>query len=360
MSNATKIDPLESPHLLQGIIYYASQYERAIQEHFHHDDYELVKAADLEDLRQRIDRLSVYDLNTNILIELKPQEADQAFMLVQHLKSNWLTRSIVVIFLLTEHNKSISKTAFKARVSDCYLPDIDFNDVKIRLRYLATYKSLNEQLKDLPKIPFRQYEIPALKRLMDLVASTSALLLLSPLFLLVALLIKLDSKGPVFYTSKRVGTGYKIFNFYKFRSMRVNADREVEALKASANQYGDSAFFKMKNDPRVTKLGSFLRNSSIDELPQLFNVLKGDMSLVGNRPLPLYEAELLTTDEWSTRFLGPAGITGLWQIIKRGKSDMSDRERKKLDNLYTKNFSIWLDIKIILKTLPVLFQKEKV
>lgn len=94
----------------------------------------------------------------------------------------------------------------------------------------------------------------------------------------------------------------------------------------------------MKNDPRVTKLGNFLRNSSIDELPQLFNVVKGDMSIVGNRPLPLYEAEQLTTNEWSMRFLGPAGITGLWQIIKRGKSDMSDRERKSWIIFTTKSF----------------------
>lgn len=141
--------------------------------------------------------------------------------------------------------------------------------------------------------------------------------------------------------------------------MRQNADKEVQNLMTK-NQYGESAFFKLQNDPRVTKLGSFLRNTSIDELPQLFNVIKGDMSIVGNRPLPLYEAEQLTTNEWSMRFLGPAGITGLWQIIKRGKSDMSDRERKKLDNFYNKKFSIWLDLKIIFMTIPVLFQKEKV
>lgn len=141
--------------------------------------------------------------------------------------------------------------------------------------------------------------------------------------------------------------------------MRINADKEVENLKKD-NQYGDSAFFKIQNDPRVTKLGAFLRNSSLDELPQLFNVFEGHMSIVGNRPLPLYEAEQLTTDEWSMRFLGPAGITGLWQIIKRGKSDMSDRERKKLDNFYTKKFTIWLDLKIIFMTIPALFQKEKV
>jgi lipopolysaccharide/colanic/teichoic acid biosynthesis glycosyltransferase len=185
------------------------------------------------------------------------------------------------------------------------------------------------------------------------------IIFLLPLFIIVGILIKLDSPGPIFYLSKRVGTGYKIFDFYKFRSMRVGADAELASLKHK-NQYEGSSFFKFENDPRITKLGSFLRKSSIDELPQLINVLKGEMSLVGNRPLPLYEAEQLTTNEWSMRFLGPAGLTGLWQISKRGKKDMSEKERKQLDNFYAKNYSLWLDIKIILKTIPALVQKEKV
>jgi lipopolysaccharide/colanic/teichoic acid biosynthesis glycosyltransferase len=123
-----------------------------------------------------------------------------------------------------------------------------------------------------------------------------------------------------------------------------------------------AAFNKLtiKNDPRITRIGGFLRSSSLDELPQLFNILMGDMSLVGNRPLPLYEAEMLTSNEWSMRFLGPAGLTGLWQISKRGKEDMSERERKKLDNFYAQNYSFWLDLKILLGTFPALFQKEKV
>ena len=137
---------------------------------------------------------------------------------------------------------------------------------------------------------------------------------------------------------------------------------------ANLNQYANSeenkdnksAFVKFKNDPRITRVGSFLRKTSIDELPQLINVLIGDMSLVGNRPLPLYEAEQLTTNEWSTRFLGPAGLTGLRQISKRGQDDMSERERKELDNYYASNYSIFLDMKIILKTIPALIQKENV
>src|SRR5690606_7551932 len=117
----------------------------------------------------------------------------------------------------------------------------------------------------------------------------------------------------------------------------------------------EGTFIKISNDPRVTKVGKILRNTSIDELPQLFNVLKGDMSIVGNRPLPLYEAEKITTDAFAMRFLAPAGITGLWQVTKRGKSDMSEEERMQLDNEYAKNYSFWRDIKIILRTVPALF-----
>eukprot|EP01039_Chlorochromonas_danica_P012595 gene12595-14449_t len=147
--------------------------------------------------------------------------------------------------------------------------------------------------------------------------------------------------------------------------MRVDADKLLVEL-STQNQYSNedggtkAAFVKIKDDPRVTKLGKFLRNSSLDELPQLFNILFGDMSLVGNRPLPVYEAEMLTSNEWSMRFLGPAGLTGLWQITKRGKLDMSERERKKLDNFYAQNYSFWLDLKILIRTVPALLQKEKV
>ena len=130
-------------------------------------------------------------------------------------------------------------------------------------------------------------------------------------------------------------------------------------------QQRDHAFVKFENDPRITRVGKIIRKLSIDELPQLLNVIKGDMSIVGNRPLPLYEAELLTTDEWTDRFNGPAGITGLWQVEARGKSSkMSPEERKKLDNRYVEisntRFSFWKDIWIILRTIPAVFQKENV
>ena len=134
---------------------------------------------------------------------------------------------------------------------------------------------------------------------------------------------------------------------------------EEEYLEYKRKQQAGT-FVKFKNDPRVTKVGNFIRNTSIDELPQLINVLKGDMSIVGNRPLPLYEAEQLTSDDWGERFLAPAGITGLWQVMKRGKGEMSEEERKGLDNQYARKVSLWNDIRLILKTIPALFQKENV
>jgi lipopolysaccharide/colanic/teichoic acid biosynthesis glycosyltransferase len=145
--------------------------------------------------------------------------------------------------------------------------------------------------------------------------------------------------------------------------MRQGADAELSKL-AHLNQYSenstDGVFFKIKDDPRITKFGQFLRNTSLDEIPQLFNVLRGDMSLVGNRPLPLYEAEKLTKDQIAWRFLAPAGITGLWQITKRGKDNMSPDERIALDMEYAMKNSFWLDMKILLSTFPALLQKEKV
>jgi lipopolysaccharide/colanic/teichoic acid biosynthesis glycosyltransferase len=237
------------------------------------------------------------------------------------------------------------------------------------------------------------------KRTFDIIVSTLLLLLLGPLFLLVALLIKLESKGPVFYASKRVGEAYQVFDFYKFRSMRTDADQLLEKMKAQ-NQYGDAdegqeiqyawnktsgnalvadagfiaeddwvkgkkaaqarAFVKFSNDPRITRIGRIIRNTSIDELPQLVNVLKGDMSLVGNRPLPLYEASQLTSDEAVGRFLAPAGITGLWQVTERGKANTSADSRKRLDVTYANTCSFWLDMKILVRTPLAALQQENV
>jgi lipopolysaccharide/colanic/teichoic acid biosynthesis glycosyltransferase len=204
---------------------------------------------------------------------------------------------------------------------------------------------------------------PVLKRVFDIVVTLVALILLSPVFLVIALLIKLESRGPVFYISKRAGKGYNIFDFYKFRTMIMDADQKVGQL-SHLNQYADKnngpMFFKVSNDPRVTRIGTFLRNTSMDELPQLINVLLGDMSLVGNRPLPLYEAASLTTDHWAARFMAPAGITGLWQIKKRGSKNMSAEERIGLDITYAEKYNFVYDLWIIANTPSALIQKENV
>jgi lipopolysaccharide/colanic/teichoic acid biosynthesis glycosyltransferase len=201
-----------------------------------------------------------------------------------------------------------------------------------------------------------------LKRSFDILVSLTALILLSPLFFLIALAIRIESTGPIFYVSKRAGRGYKIFDFYKFRTMFAGADLRVQEL-SHLNQYSESeikgpSFFKFNNDPRVTRVGSFLRNSSLDELPQLMNVLLGDMSLVGNRPLPLYEAATLTTNQCAQRFLAPAGITGLWQIKKRGREDMSAEERINLDIDYANKYNFMYDLWIMANTPSALIQKS--
>ncbi len=203
------------------------------------------------------------------------------------------------------------------------------------------------------------------KRSFDVLVAGIALLLLSPLLLLIALAIRIESRGPIFYIAKRAGRGYRIFNFYKFRTMVTDADKRIKEL-THLNQYGAEAsakgpvFFKISNDPRITKVGKFLRNTSLDELPQLLNVFLGDMSLVGNRPLPLYEARTLTTDDYAARFMAPAGITGLWQVKKRGNKDMSVEERISMDIHYAEKCSFTTDLWIIANTPSALFQKENV
>lgn len=201
-----------------------------------------------------------------------------------------------------------------------------------------------------------------LKRGFDILVSSTALLLLSPLFILIALAIRIESKGHIFYISKRAGRGYKIFDFFKFRTMFTGADSRVQEL-SHLNQYAEAemkepTFFKFNNDPRVTKVGEFLRNTSLDELPQLLNVLLGDMSLVGNRPLPLYEAATLTTDQCAQRFLAPAGMTGLWQIKKRGREDMSVEERISLDIDYANKYNFMYDLWIMANTPSAIIQKS--
>lgn len=185
-----------------------------------------------------------------------------------------------------------------------------------------------------------------LKRLFDLVATTALVIVASPLLLLVALAIKLDSKGPVIFRQERVGMNGKTFHMLKFRSMRVDAEQLLQELLEQTD--GNGVLFKMKDDPRITNVGKFIRKYSIDELPQLFNVLKGNMSLVGPRP-PLHrEVELYR--EWDARrLLVKPGITGLWQVS--GRSDLSWEDSIRLDLYYVENWSLTGDIQLLYRTI---------
>ncbi len=187
-----------------------------------------------------------------------------------------------------------------------------------------------------------------LKRVFDIVFSFLLMVFLLPVFIALAVLIKLDSPGPVFYRSRRYGRYGRMFNMYKFRSMVVNADELLAKLK-DKNEV-DGPIFKIKKDPRITRMGAFLRRYSLDELPQILNVLKGDMSLVGPRPFPITQLEKEDLRQLKRLGIRP-GITGLWQI--RGRSDVSFNKLLRWDIWYIKNWSFWLDLYILFQTFPV-------
>jgi exopolysaccharide biosynthesis polyprenyl glycosylphosphotransferase len=199
-----------------------------------------------------------------------------------------------------------------------------------------------------------------LKRLMDVVGATLGLLLLSPLFAYVAIRIRRESHGPVFFRQTRIGTDGREFTMYKFRTMTADAERrkaEFAHLNVHRREGGDPRMFKIVHDPRVTPFGSFLRRYSLDELPQLVNVVRGDMSLVGPRPLIPEEAEYVA--DWARKRLGPKpGITGLWQVL--GRSGIPFDEMTKLDYLYVTNWSLRGDVRILLQTIPAVFRRPRV
>lgn len=316
-----------------------------------------------------------------------------------------------IILVTSPLSQSESKTYLKFGINDTVSPEVEQERLIKGLDFIIKSKEIffNKQTNNKE---LKSFHLPIWKRIFDIIFSGMALLFLSPILLIVAIAIRMESKGSIVYKAKRVGSNYHVFDFLKFRSMYVGADKHLKKLDG-LNQYksetnntqqetvkplfnedikiddnmviGDNllvgddfaipeedyiskknndqknAFVKIEKDPRVTKVGHFIRKYSIDELPQLINILKGDMSIVGNRPLPLYEAELLTSDEYIDRFMAPAGLTGLWQVEKRGSAGkLSAEERKQLDIKYAQTFSFKLDIKIIIKTLTAFIQKEDV
>lgn len=256
-------------------------------------------------------------------------------------------------------------------------------------------------------LELESFKLPRWKRAFDIVVAGVAILIFSPFLLLIALAIRLESKGPIIQKSKRVGSNYKVFDFLKFRSVYTDIEKNLKNFKQQnqsidkensldaisledisldllmisdetmlmsdeftivedhylyqKEQLQESSITKLENDSRITKLGRFMCKYGIDELPQLINIIKGDMSIVGNRPLPLCEAEMLTQDDYIDRFMGPSGLIGLWQIENRvhaGK--LSDKDRKLLDTKYAKEFSFMLDLKIIIKVFYALIQNDNV
>lgn len=196
----------------------------------------------------------------------------------------------------------------------------------------------------------RQYGYRITKRVFDVIASLLGLVILSPVFLVLAICIKLDDGGPVFYSQERIGKNGKPFKMYKFRSMRVNADKELEKI-ARQNEV-DGAMFKIKNDPRITRIGKFIRKTSIDEFPQLVNVLLGQMSIVGPRP-PLPREVVEYTNYDKQRLYVSPGCTGLWQVTVRNSVGFD--EMVNIDLHYIQRRSVFLDLKIIIKTIKVIF-----
>lgn len=187
----------------------------------------------------------------------------------------------------------------------------------------------------------------ALKRVLDIIGSLAGLALLSPVFAATALLIKIEDRGPAFFRQTRVGRYGTSFEMYKFRSMVTDADKHKDRLLAQNES--DGVTFKMRRDPRITRVGRVIRKLSIDELPQLWNVLKGDMSLVGPRPPVQREVDQYDLDDRVRLDVKP-GVTCLWQI--GGRSELSFRQQVELDRRYIESQSFWLDIKILLKTVP--------
>ena len=330
------------------------------------------------------------------------------------------SRSVYVILMTDPMTDEERDVYMKCGINDTIGREATVTELNKKIQFISDRESILFD-DERPRYHMLKFKIPIWKRLFDIVFSILAIIVTSPIFILTAIAIRLESKGPIVFKSKRVGTNYTIFDFLKFRSMYVDAEQRLQELSKDHNQYtaheqeehktivaplgdqaeqamfdmgmesemmisdeeimlvGDdfvvaesdfskqkeeeinNAFIKIENDPRVTKVGRFIRKYSIDELPQLFNILKGDMSVVGNRPLPLYEAEKLTADKSIDRFMAPAGLTGLWQVEERGKGGaMSAEERKQLDITYGQTYNFMLDMKIILRTFFVFKQKENV
>ena len=362
----------------------------------------------------------VSDISSALRV-LTPLRAEHAFILYEQREADtdcrnirflrsWFPGAGIILVARGRLGDEERRAYLRAGVNSAVAGDVPREDLLRTMRFMADHSFTHKPVLHTESGEVRLFRMPLWKRTFDVAASLAGLVVLSPLLVAVAVAVKLDSPGPVLYKSKRVGSNYRIFDFLKFRSMRTDADQRLKEL-GDKNQYAaqtidtdsgkmsfdesdmeellkemesgvlfaddfaideqahlqqveteqENAFVKIENDPRVTRLGRFLRKYSIDELPQLINILRGDMSVVGNRPLPLYEAERLTSDEYIERFMCPSGLTGLWQVEKRGAAGkLSPEQRKQLDIRYAREMSPWFDLKIIFRTFTAFIQKENV
>ena len=228
--------------------------------------------------------------------------------------------------------------------------------VRTEMSHLQIARSYVDELEGVPVMTIQSGPVDSwqliIKRVIDIVGSTTLLLALAPLFAVVALLIKLDSAGPIFFAQERVGYNKRRFKVLKFRSMVVEAEQQQQMLE-NLNEV-EGPVFKIKKDPRITRTGIFLRRFSIDELPQLVNVFKGDMSLVGPRPLPVRDVEQIDIQWHKRRFSIKPGITCLWQV--NGRSTIGFNEWVRMDLDYIDNWSLRLDLLILMKTIPAVLR----
>ena len=360
--------------------------------------------------------------NEHFIVFFEQSERNEDVTAITYIKKK--CKNVYIILLTKELAKEDRDVYQKCGINDTIAINSSVTELNKKIQFIADREGMlfDDQA---PKYRMLRFKIPIWKRLFDIFFSLLGIIILSPVFIITAIAIRLESKGPIIFKSKRVGTNYTIFDFLKFRSMYQDAEQRLkEVAKEEGNQYAEksnepedqktvitaplgaeaemmmmdmgmesdmmisddevmlvgddfvvaesdfnrekeeeinNAFVKIENDPRVTKVGKFIRKTSIDELPQLFNILKGDMSIVGNRPLPLYEAEKLTADSSIDRFMAPAGLTGLWQVEERGKGGMmSAEERKQLDITYGRTYSFKLDMQILFRTFTSFIQKENV
>lgn len=236
-------------------------------------------------------------------------------------------------------------------ITECERTGVEFKLVPGMLELIASRVDVDE-IGGVPLLSINKIQLTGLnaflKRTMDIILSAIGIILLIPLYTVFALLVKLTSKGPVLFIQKRVGLDGKSFPMFKFRSMVEGADAMIAELESQSETEGH--IFKIKDDPRMTKLGKFMRHWSIDELPQLFNVFFGHMSLVGPRP-PLPREVVKYSDWHRKRLRVRPGITGLWQVS--GRSLLPFEEMVRLDIYYIENWSLWQDFKVLLRTIPV-------